>query len=281
MNRRRFINRSLWATGGLLLGTGIYSWQIEPFWLEFVQKKMPLKNLPEFWNNKTLMQLSDLHVGKRFDYKFLIKSMEEAKKYNPDLVVYTGDFVTSYNDSLTQEKLEEVLQYAVKGKIATVAILGNHDYGKNWSESEVADEITALLTRNGILVLRNERLLINDLQFIGIDDLWGVNYNPEKALEQYDPNLPTITLCHNPDACDDEILHSLKGWILSGHTHGGQVKAPFLPPFMLPVKNRKYSSGQIEIHQDLQLYINRAIGHLWQIRFNVRPEITLFNLANG
>src|SRR5690606_23939425 len=101
--------------------------------------------------------------------------------------------------SLTQEKLEEVLQYAVKGKIATVAILGNHDYGKNWSESEVADEITALLARNGILVLRNERLLINDLQFIGIDDLWGVNYDPEKALEQYDPNLPTITLCHNPD----------------------------------------------------------------------------------
>lgn len=281
MNRRRFINRSLWASGGLLLGTSIYSWQIEPFWLEFVQKKMTLKNLPEFWNNKKLMQLSDLHVGKRFDYKFLIKSMKEAQKYNPDLVVYTGDFVTSYNDSPTKEKLEEVLRYAVKGKIATIAILGNHDYGKNWSESEVADEITALLTRNGILVLRNERLLINDLQFIGIDDLWGVNYDPEKALEHYNPDLPTITLCHNPDACDDEILHPLKGWILSGHTHGGQVKAPFLPPFMLPVKNRKYSSGQIEIHQDLQLYINRAIGHLWQVRFNVRPEITLFNLANG
>lgn len=70
-----------------------YSWQIEPFWLEFVYKKMPIKNLPKHLEGKTLMQISDLHVGNRFDWNFLIESFEKAHKLNPDFVVYTGDFV--------------------------------------------------------------------------------------------------------------------------------------------------------------------------------------------
>jgi predicted MPP superfamily phosphohydrolase len=47
---------------------------------------------------------------------------------------------------------------------------------------------------------------------------------------------------------------------------------------MLPVKNKKYSAGKIELSGNRTLYINRALGHLWQVRFNVRPEITIFEL---
>ena len=56
------------------------------------------------------------------------------------------------------------------------------------------------------------------------------------------------------------------------------VKPPFLNPPILPVKNKKYSSGKLDLQDGRNLYINRAIGHLWQVRFNVRPEITIFNL---
>ena len=70
-----------------------------------------------------------------------------------------------------------------------------------------------------------------------------------------------------------------QGWILSGHTHGGQCKPPFLPPPMLPVKNKKYSAGKFDLKDGKTLYINRALGHLWQVRFNVRPEITIFELV--
>lgn len=88
-------------------------------------------------------------------------------------------------------------------------------------------------------------------------------------------------LCHNPDACDLPVWNGFSGWILAGHTHGGQVRPPFLPAPILPVKNRKYDQGKIELDQGRTLYINRALGHLIPIRFNVRPEITLFTLTQA
>jgi len=96
------------------------------------------------------------------------------------------------------------------------------------------------------------------------------NFNPQKA---------NIVLCHNPDVCDLNIWKNYNSWILSGHTHGGQCKPPFLAPPMLPVKNKKYSAGLIQLEKNRTLYINRALGHLWQVRFNVRPEITIFELV--
>ena len=62
--------------------TGLYTWQIEPFWLEFVKVKMPIKNLPDDLVGKTLMQISDMHVGKRFDHRYIIKSFNKAKEFN-------------------------------------------------------------------------------------------------------------------------------------------------------------------------------------------------------
>ena len=69
MNRRKFLKRTFLGTVGLGFFTGLYTWQIEPFWLEFVKRKMPVANLPDSLIGKTLMQISDIHVGNRFDYK--------------------------------------------------------------------------------------------------------------------------------------------------------------------------------------------------------------------
>jgi len=122
---------------------------------------------------------------------------------------------------------------------------------------------------------------LNGINFIGFDDYWGRNFNPEKAMNGFDKSKANIALCHNPDVCDIDIWRDYNSWILSGHTHGGQVKPPFLRPPMLPVKNKKYSAGQIELSNGRTLYINRALGHLWQVRFNVRPEITIFELQQA
>lgn len=266
---------------GIGLFSGLYAWQVEPFWLDFVKVKMPIKNLPKDLVGKTLMQISDIHIGNRFDYHFIINSFKKATDFNPDFVVYTGDYVSTYKDEVQYDKLDETLKNIVKGKIATIGILGNHDYGKNWSQINVADKISEMLKTNGIRLLRNESFEINGLNFIGFDDFWGLNFNPEKAMTGFENNKANIVLCHNPDACDLDIWGEYDSWILSGHTHGGQVKPPFLPPPMLPVKNTNYSSGQIELSNNRTLYINRALGHLWQVRFNVRPEITIFELQNG
>lgn len=117
------------------------------------------------------------------------------------------------------------------------------------------------------------------MNIIGLDDLWGLNFNPHQVLKNINSNKANLVLCHNPDACDLNIWGNYEGWILSGHTHGGQVQPPFLDPLIVPVKNKKFTAGTIKLSNNRTLYINRALGHLWQVRFNVRPEITLFELT--
>lgn len=277
MKRRKFIKRTFWGTVGTGIMTGLYTWQIEPFWLEFVKKKMPISNLPNNLVGKTLMQISDLHVGNRFDYHYIIDSFKKAQKFEPDFVVYTGDYVTYENEEQLKQ-LDEVLQHTVKGKIATVGILGNHDYGWNWSEQDVADQISSQLMDAGITVLRNAQNDFAGLNIIGFDDYWNSNFAPQKVMTDYDKTKANLILCHNPDVCDLDVWNGYQSWILAGHTHGGQCKPPFLKAPMLPVKNKKYTQGETNLEDGRTLYINRAIGHLWQIRFNVRPEITIFRL---
>lgn len=273
-----FIKSGVLSLIGLGTLTGVYAWQIEPFWLEFVTKKMPVKNLSKNLIGKTIMQISDIHVGDRFNYKYLIKSFRKAQKFEPDFVVYTGDYIT-YDREQQFQQLNEVLKSVVKGKLGTVGILGNHDYGRGWKESKIAERISFQLKNSGIEVLRNQQIEIAGMNFIGFDDLWGTNFDPKKAMDSYDEEKANIVLCHNPDVCDLDIWNNYKGWILSGHTHGGQCKPPFLSPPLLPVKNKKYSAGEINLDDGRILYINRALGHLRQIRFNVRPEITVFELV--
>lgn len=280
MNRRKFIKRTFWGSVGVGFLTGLYTWQIEPFWLEFVKRKMPIANLPDKLVGKTLMQISDIHVGNRFDYNYIIDAFKKAQKFNPDFVVYTGDYV-SYENEKQFEQLDEVLMHTVKGKIGTVGILGNHDYGKNWAEQNVANKISEQLTSAGIEVLKNDQVVISGLNIIGFDDYWALNFAPEKVMSNYNQNKANLLLCHNPDVCDLDVWNGYKGWILSGHTHGGQCKPPFLNAPMLPVKNKRYSQGEIDLNDGRTLYINRAVGHLWQVRFNVRPEITIFELEKA
>lgn len=278
MNRRTFIKKSLLGAGGVATLTGLYTWQIEPFWLEFVERNLPVANLPTELEGKTLMHISDVHIGKRFDYRYLIRSFQQAADFEPDFVAYTGDYVTLDGDRVPYDLINAVLDHAVKGKIGSVAILGNHDYGVNWSESEVADNISAQFEKRGITVLRNEKKELGGGAFLGLDDLWSANFKPELVMPSYDPQQASIALCHNPDACDLKVWNGYKGWILSGHTHGGQCKPPFLNAPILPVANGRYTAGAIDLFDGRSLYINRGVGHLFQVRFNVRPEITLFKL---
>lgn len=279
MNRKEFLKRIIQLS---VIGAfpALYSWQIEPFWLEFVHQDMNVKNLPQELEGKTLMQISDLHVGNRFDWNFLIESFQKAKRFQPDFVVYTGDFVNHGNAS-ELESLEKVMRNAVLGKLGTVGILGNHDYGKNWKENEVAQKICEIVENNGVKILRNAEKEIDGLNFIGFDDLWSDQFDPLEIMKKYNEDKANIVLCHNPDVCDLDVWNGYQGWILSGHTHGGQCRIPGIITPILPVKNKKYISGKYDLEENRILYINRAIGHSFQLRFMVRPEITVFKLSKN
>jgi len=142
------------------------------------------------------------------------------------------------------------------------------------------DGIINLLKAAGITPLRNEKVEVAGLNIIGFDDLWGTNFDPASAMQHYEADAANLVLCHNPDVCDLDVWQGYQGWILAGHTHGGQCKPPFLAPPLLPVKNKKYTAGAFDLGDGRQLYINRALGSSWPVRFNVRPEITIFGLSN-
>lgn len=257
----------------------LYSWRVEPYWLDVTQVTMPIKNLPQHWQGKTLMQISDIHVGNGFDADFLKRSFKEAEKYHPDIVVYTGDFVTWHNQTQLRE-LNDVLTHGTKGRLATAGILGNHDYGVNWRQNHVADAVTTVAEANGISILNNQQIDINGLVLTGFEDFWSTRFD-ETLMKHYNPAAANIVLCHNPDACDKPIWNNYTGWILAGHTHGGQIKAPFIDAPVIPVNNKKYTSGKINLADGRTLYINRGLSTSHYVRFNVRPEITIFTLTQN
>lgn len=279
MNRRSFF-KGVGSLAGATALTGFYSWQIEPFWLEFVHHKMPIENLPDDLVGKTLMQISDIHVGSVVRNSFLKDSLKRAAKFEPDFVVYTGDFV-HYEGPHTLTQLKQIAVHFIKGKIGTYGILGNHDFGMSWANQNVANSITEILENIQIPILRNAQVEKEGLNFIGIDDFWGTNFFPEEVMQKYNPEKANIVLCHNPDVCDIDVWNGYQGWILSGHTHGGQVRPPLFDAPVLPVENKNYEKGKINLQDGRTLYINRALGHIWQVRFNVRPEITVFKLERA
>ncbi|MEP2776780.1 MAG: metallophosphoesterase [Luteolibacter sp.] len=279
MKRKLFTRRNILRLG--VLGGGAatlgYTFFVEPFWLEFVESKLPISNLPGSLKGKTLIQISDIHVSGRVSEKYLAECFEKISELEPDIVVYTGDFITL--DDETETQMEILFPKLPVGKLGTAAILGNHDYGVNWAEERWAQKIISKLAERGIPVLRNEVLDIAGLQIVGLDDLWADLFSPEEAFGKMGVGRAAIVLSHNPDTVDCPGWGDYRGWILSGHTHGGQCKPPFLPPPLLPVKNRRYTAGHIELGDGRDLYINRALGYLHQTRFNVRPEVTVFTLT--
>jgi predicted MPP superfamily phosphohydrolase len=265
------------GAGGLgLLG---YAVGVEPHWVEVVQETLVVESLPPAWHGKRLVQISDLHIGRRVDPQYLAQALRMARDLQPDLLVITGDIVHG-NDGLHCRDAVGLLQANLSlSDTPTVAILGNHDYGADWRESRFADALSGELAGAGITVLRHTVTEIDGFRLVGIDDRWGTNWSASQAAAALSSSKPHLVLSHNPDVCDEPIWGDYAGWILSGHTHGGQCKPPFLPPPMLPVQNKRYTAGKIPLEGGRTLYINRALGYLHRVRFLVRPEITLFTLV--
>lgn len=272
--RRNILRMGVYGGGAVTLG---YTALLEPFFMELVEREMPIEKLPAALRGKTLVQISDLHVSARVSSDFLIESLDKVAALKPDIVVYTGDFVTL--DEGTEAAMARVFPHLPKGGMGTAAILGNHDYGVNWAEESWAQKIIAALGKIGIPVLRNEVLDIGGLQVLGLDDAWAEKFDLVAGLSALDRGKAALALTHNPDTVDHGDWSGYKGWILAGHTHGGQCKPPFLPPPILPVVNKRYTAGHFVLPGGRDLYINRALGYLHQVRFNVRPEVTVFTLT--
>jgi predicted MPP superfamily phosphohydrolase len=278
MTRRQFLRWS--AAAGLgAAGVTTYTFEVEPHWVTVVERDLPVAGLPPALAGARLVQISDLHVGPKVSDEYLVGCLEKVAALRPDILVFTGDFLTYSHPRGDAQygQLRDVLAHLPQGRLATLGILGNHDYGRAWSESPVAARVAAVAERAGVRVLRNSCATVEGLDFVGVDDLWSGQADPVRALGCRSGEA-AIILCHNPDTLDVRPWAGYQGWILAGHTHGGQCKPPFLPPPLVPVRNRRYVAGEVALDDGRRLYVNRGLGHLLQVRFNVRPEITSFTL---
>ncbi len=278
ITRRRFLHATF-AAALSGLGAGLYTWQVEPHWLKIVSRPLPIQGLPAALQGRTLAQLSDIHVGLSVPDSYVLETFRQVKALAPDIIVYTGDFITYHPGIFSQA--ERIYADLPQGRLGAVGILGNHDYGPGWARPEVAARLAAQLRGAGVHILRNEVKEVAGLQIVGLDDLWGNQFDPVRGLASLDRSRAAIVLSHNPDTVDLQGWDGYHGWVLSGHTHGGQCKPPFLPPPLLPVRNRRYTAGEFALSGERRLYISRGVGHLLQVRFNVRPEVTQFTLVSA
>lgn len=283
-SRRRFLKHAAWGAGPLAAGLGVYAWQIEPHWVDVATVELPLRGLGAELDGYRIVHVSDFHTGRQVSTSYLRSCMDRINTLKPDLIVVTGDLITGgLGDQIATAA---GLVARLEAEDGTLVSLGNHDY-HSWTPGrehpDVADRLAAAVNKVGARTLRNECRVIrrggSAVNIVGLDELLVNRCNPEPAFASIASGKPVIALSHNP-----ESMGILRHWpvdvVLSGHTHGGQVCLPVVGPLHLPIDNRRYASGLIE-EGDKRLYVTRGLGHLWQVRFGCRPEITVHHLRRA
>jgi hypothetical protein len=159
--------------------------------------------------------LTDLHVGRVTPMKVQKAAVDLTNAQKPDLVVVTGDFVCH-----SQFYLDELESVVRSFEAPVIGVLGNHDH---WSG---ANEVKRALLRGGVEVLTNQSTTITlrhqRLQVLGLDDAYTGHADREAALKGLRADLPTLGLSHIAEEADALWTHGVP-FVLSGHTHAGQV----------------------------------------------------------
>ena len=272
LSRRGFLRLACGAGAASLLAGG-YVVGIEPTWLRVVRHECRLAGLDARLDGLRLVQLSDLHVGAGVPLDFLREAVDDALALDPDAIVVTGDFVHRGGDEQALRDLADVAG-RLHAPLGVYGVLGNHDcgfYGRGRVEStDSMAQVRGTLAESGMQVLTNQAVTLDgNLRLVGYGDLWAQEFHPESiALDS-----PTVALSHNPDTAP-ALAEQGADLVLCGHTHGGQVRIPFLGPPILPVERREYSAGPYDVGAT-RLYVNRGVGWLRRVRLFVRPEVTL------
>ncbi len=229
--------------------------------------------------------LSDIHVGPYKDAAFVQRVVDEANSQLPDLVLIAGDFLFDENTPLTA--LSPLAN--LSAPLGVFAVSGNHDVGRFLqmdfvtpiARQDRSEGLSSALESLGIRVLRNENATIRQgstrIAVAGVDDIWSNHSNLDDALKGVSAETPLILLAHQPDIALD-TLSTRADLIVSGHTHGGQIRLPWygaLAP--IPSKmGRKYDQGIFSVGNETTLAITRGLGEtLLRSRFFAWPQIMM------
>lgn len=227
----------------------------------------------------TMVYFTDTHFGKFYDVSHARKIVEKVNETKPDVVVFGGDLLDNYardRDSMDLQYLKEELQ-KIESTTGKYAVWGNHDYGGG--AVRIYEDF---MTSCGFEVLDNESVELEDygVKLIGYDDyLMGWT---DPSLYKIESDLYNVIIAHEP-IVSQFIDSRSDNFLLSGHTHGGQVNIPFITNKVLPEGSGQFTKGfytekEIDTSISLNMYTSSGIGMTrYPFRFLNIPEIIQVN----
>ncbi len=233
--------------------------------------------------------ISDMHVGPYKGKAFVQRVVKKLNATLPDIVLIPGDFVFTHSADISDlQPLEEI-----SAPMGVYAVLGNHDVGQyadlaghRYSGESRGEAIAELLQTLGVFVLRNSHDTISthegSVAIAGVDDIWTGHHDLPAALANIPKAAFTMLLSHNPSIVDAPASMAAH-LIVSGHTHGGQIRLPVLGPLTeLPTSLGKgYDQGLFEMDEDTTLAITRGIGESSaRTRLFAWPQILLIQVES-
>lgn len=261
------------------------------FYGSFIEPQIILTKKIDIDLNKTdahenikLVFVSDYQLGPYKKGAFLLKSIAKIKSLDPDFVLLGGDFIFLKEK---EGKYFEKIYYLSKN-IPTFAVMGNHEYHTGLKPNEKTKQedrsglLREILIKNEVAILDNENILLEKdgakFYLIGLDSLEAGLADYNKALADTEKNLAKILLVHTPDFILEQPNEV--DLILSGHTHGGQFRLPWLGSFA-PIPTwlgRSFDQGLFEF-ENFKLLITSGLGETGaRARLFNPPEIVLINL---
>ncbi|WP_265887205.1 metallophosphoesterase [Clostridium botulinum] len=244
-------------------------------------KNIEINNSSNIKNEDTIKiaQISDIHLGEYYAIDKLEKLVNKVNSQNADIIVFTGDLFDNVSKFEDTSKVVPILK-KLNANIGKYAIYGNHDYGggaKNIYKNVMED--------SGFKILVNEQANVKldsgkTMSILGLDDALLGNPDVEKTARNIKGSNYNLLLLHEPDLSDKFVSYNID-LILAGHSHGGQVKIPFLGEIVTPPLAEKYKDGLYNLNtkRNTQLYVNSGIGNTKvPFRFMNVPEVSIFEI---
>ncbi|HEY3397195.1 MAG TPA: metallophosphoesterase [Armatimonadota bacterium] len=277
MTRKQFLKLGLGLAGAYVVGgTGArVLW--EKYDLRLTEWEVPLPRLPRDLEGLRVAHLSDLHLSPEVPFDYLVESLEKSSQLGADVVVLTGDILSTYYKLIEPYRAALAAVSAPRGKYA---VLGNHDYFSRRTRA-----VVTMLQETGWTVLRNESVPLpgtgGRVWLLGLDDPVTGHDDMDKTMHGVPPEAVRVMLAHTPDVIGPAAEHHVD-LLLAGHTHGGQVVLPFIGPLAVPSEyGAKYAWGLFD-YAGTRLEVTRGVGLVPpRVRFNCPPEIALLTLRRG
>jgi len=278
--RRQFL-RAAAATGTLaVVGDALL---LAPNRPRIVRQEVFLPRWPERLNGFTVAVLSDFHYDPYFSIHPLRAAIAMLNRLRPDLIALAGDFVSvplvgdETKAAFAAEPCARLLRQ-MTAPHGLWAVMGNHD------DATDAEHVTHALQAENIRVLANQSEPIEQdgsrFWLAGVNDVISGTADLSKTMHGVPAGEPVILLAHEPDFADEASEYPID-LQLSGHSHGGQIRIPFLPPLYLPELAKKYVWGTYHVGP-LTLHTSAGLGTIGiPMRLNCPPEVTVLTLRRS